>query len=74
MADLGLVEQIVDIARQKFPARDIPVGDPNYKLPDERFTFDVSSAERQLGIKWIALEKSVTDLLTQLFELPDKAE
>jgi hypothetical protein len=63
--------EIVDIAREEFPNRDIPVGDPNYKLPEERYTFDVSNAETQLGIKWTSLENSIKDLLTQLFKLQD---
>jgi hypothetical protein len=65
-----MLTKIVDIAREKFPEKqDIPVEDPNYKLPDERFTFDVSSAEKQLGMTWIPLEKCVEDLLTQLYSL-----
>ena len=65
--------QIVDIANEKFPGKNIPKGDPSYKLPDERWTFDVSKAERELGLKWTSLEQSITDLLTQLFELQAKA-
>lgn len=65
-----MLMKIVDVAREKFPEKkDIPVGDPNYKLPEERFTFDVSSAEKQLGMTWIPLEKCVEDLLTQLYSL-----
>jgi hypothetical protein len=65
-----VLTKIVDLAREKFPEKqDIPVEDPNYKLPDERFTFDVSSAEKQLGMTWIPLEKCVVDLLTQLYSL-----
>ena len=48
------------------------MGDPNYKLPDPRYTFDVSSAEKQLGLKWISLEQSITELLTQLYALEGK--
>jgi hypothetical protein len=59
----------VDIANEKFPGKNITKGDPSYKLPEERWTFDVSSAEKQLGLKWTSLEQCVTDLLTQLFEL-----
>jgi hypothetical protein len=62
----------VDIANEKFPGKGIPKGDPGYKLPDQRYTFDVSSAETQLGLKWTSLDKSVTDLLTQLFSLQSK--
>lgn len=62
----------MDIANEKFPGKDIPKGDPSYKLPDERWTFDVSSAEKQLGIKWIDLETSITDLLRQLFDMQSK--
>jgi hypothetical protein len=59
----------VEIAGEKFPDKEVPKGDPGYQLPDERWTFDVSSAETQLGLKWISLEKSVTDLLIQLYGL-----
>ena len=59
----------MDIANEKFPGRGIPKGDPGYKLPDERWTFDVSNAEKQLGLKWISLEQSMTELLTQLFNI-----
>ena len=64
----------MDIANEKFPGKGIPKGDPGYKLPDERWTFDVSSAEKQLGLKWIGLEQSVTELLTQLFDMQSKAQ
>lgn len=59
----------MDIAREKFPGKDITKGDPNYKLPEDRYTFDVSKAEKQLGLKWTSLEQSVTDLLSQLYKL-----
>ena len=60
----------MDIANEKFPGKDIPKGDPSYKLPEERWTFDVSCAEEELNLGgWISLEQSVTDLLTQLYEL-----
>jgi hypothetical protein len=62
----------VEIAGEKFPGKDIPKGDASYKLPEERWGFDVSSAERQLGLKWISLEQSVTELLTQLFDMQSK--
>ena len=64
----------MDIAREKFPDKDITKGVPSYELPAERWTFDVSNAEKQLGLKWISLEKSVTDLLTQLFDLQSKGK
>jgi hypothetical protein len=59
----------VDIANanEKFPGKDIPKGDPSYQLPTERWTFDVSHAEKELNLEWISLEESITDLLTQLF-------
>ena len=59
----------MDIANEKFPDKELPKGDPSYSLPAERWTFDVSSAEKQLGLKWISLEKCITDLLTQLYAL-----
>ena len=60
----------MDISNEKFPGKDIPKGDPSYKLPEERWTFDVSRAEKELNLGgWISLEQSVTDLLTQLYEL-----
>lgn len=59
----------MDIANAKFPGKDIPLGDPNYKLPEERWTFDVSHAEKELNLVWINLEKSVTDLLAQMYQL-----
>lgn len=62
----------MEIAKEKFPGKDIPKGDPSYKLPEERWTFDTSSAEKQLGMKWIDLETSITDLLNQLFEMESK--
>jgi nucleoside-diphosphate-sugar epimerase len=62
-------DQIVDIANEKFPGKNIPKGDPTYRLPEPRYTFDVSSGQSQLNLKWTSLEKSVTDLLTQLFAL-----
>ena len=59
----------MDIANERFPGRDIPVGDSSYRLPEDRWRFDVSRAENELKIKWIDLEQSITDLLTQLFEV-----
>jgi len=46
----------VDIARGKFPERNIPRVDPSYELPRERWTLNVSKAERELDIHWIPLE------------------
>lgn len=62
----------MDIARAKFPGRDIPLGDPCYCLPEHRWKFDVSRVERELDMEWIGLEQSITDLLAQLFDLKDK--
>ena len=60
----------MDIANEKFPGKDIPEGDPSYKLPEERWTFHVSRAEMELNLRvWISLEQSVTDLLTQLYKV-----
>jgi hypothetical protein len=30
--------------------------DPSIRLPDERYSYDVSSAESQLGLKWNRVE------------------
>jgi hypothetical protein len=59
----------VDIANAKFPWKDIPRGDPNYKLPQEKWTIDVSRAEKELDLPWISLEQSIAELLTQLYDL-----
>jgi hypothetical protein len=61
----------VEIANEKFPGRGITKGDPNLKLPEERYSVDASKAEKQLGMKWIGLEQSITDLLDQLYSLKE---
>jgi hypothetical protein len=43
--------EIGDIVNEKFPGKGIPRRDPGYKLPNERWIFDVSSAEKPLELQ-----------------------
>jgi len=63
-------QQVVDILRDKFPNKQIPVGTPN-AVPPSTYRFDSAKAEKYLGLKWTALDQTVTDTTRQLFQLQD---
>jgi len=70
-------QKIVDIAKERlsfstFPEKEVPVGDPNYQLPEERWRFDVSKAEKELKLTWTSLEQSIASLVTQLYNMRSK--
>jgi hypothetical protein len=67
-------QKFIDIIRAKFPElrNTTPEGNANKPLPDV-YKLDTSAAEKDLGITWLPIEKTVVDTVNSLREL-EKAE
>ena len=65
-----IAQEIADIIHKRFPdkSKNVPLGTPGIKAPVESWSKkDFSKTEKILGFKYISLEQSVVDTLSQIF-------
>lgn len=65
-----IAQEIADIIHKNFPekSQNVPIGTPGQKAPVELWSKkDFSKTEKLLGFKYINMEQSVVDALSQIF-------